>query len=105
MFAIPPFVFFRDVIPSVSIFSDFRFLMELKRNNVELFLTKFTRQGVIASKAKKRCVALQTGNWVQCSLCSGSGKDNCPIPEAFEFKNAMAEIQKHIQQIKSENQR
>lgn len=83
----------------------FRFLMELKRNNVELFLTKFTRQGVIASKAKKRCVALQTGDWVQCSLCGGSGKDNCPIPEVFEFKNAVAEIQKHIQQIKSENQR
>ena len=82
----------------------FRFLMELKSNNCDLFLTQFNKREVIATKAKKNCTALQTGDWSQCSLCTGASS-TCPITKAFEFENALAEIQRHANQIISENQK
>lgn len=82
----------------------FRFLMELKANNRDLFLTKFTKREAIATKAKKKCAALQTGDWSQCSLCTGA-RSTCPITRAFEFENALVNIRKHANQIISENQK
>lgn len=82
----------------------FRFLMELKANDCDLFLTKFTKRETIATKAKKKCTALQTGDWTQCPLCTGASS-TCPITKAFEFENALAEIQRHANQIASENQK
>ena len=82
----------------------FRFLMELKANNRDLFLTKFTKREAIATTAKKKCAALQTGDWSQCSLCTGTGIA-CPITKAFEFENALAEIRNQVQNIITENQK
>ena len=82
----------------------FRFLMELKANNRDLFLTKFTKREAIATKAKKNCIALQTGDWTKCSLCAGT-EQTCPITKAFEFENALTEIRKHAQNILTENQK
>ena len=82
----------------------FRFLMELKANDCDLFLTKFTKGEVIATKAKKKCVALQSGDWTQCSLCATTNR-TCPVTKAFEFENALVDIQKHVNQIVSENQK
>lgn len=82
----------------------FRFLMELKANDRDLFLTKFTKREAIATKAKKKCVALQSGDWRQCSLCT-TANTICPVTKAFEFENALADIQKHVNQIVYENQK
>jgi hypothetical protein len=82
----------------------FRFLMELKSNNRDLFLSKFTKREIIATKAKKNCIALQTGDWTKCSLCAGI-EQKCPITKAFEFENALTEIHKHAQNILTENQK
>lgn len=82
----------------------FRFLMELKANNRDLFLSKFTKREIIATKAKKNCIALQTGDWTKCSLCAGT-EQTCPITKAFEFENALAEIRNQVQNIITENQK
>ena len=92
----------RDKQLAKQICPTFRFLMELKSNNKNLFLTKFTKREAIATKAKKNCDALQTGDFTQCSLCTGT-ECVCPITRAFEFENALVKIRKHVQQIISEN--
>lgn len=84
----------------------FKFLMDLKYNDIEAFLTCFKKQEFIATKAKKQCTALQSGDWAQCVICStGNVSDKCPLSMAFDFRGAVDRITEYVADIVKANQK
>lgn len=78
----------------------FKFLMDLRHNNIDLFLTRFRKQELIATKAKKQCVALQSGDGTQCAICNtGDLSDKCPLSAAFKFDDAKNQIDAYVTEI------
>lgn len=89
----------------------FRFTEYLRLEENARFVTIYRPNTNLAHKASKVCAAIQYGDYSLCPICNNtriaSGKMGvaCPMPNVFEFKDAIAEIRKFAKQIVAENQR
>lgn len=89
----------------------FRFTEYLRLEENARFVTIYRPNTNLAHKASKVCAAIQYGDYSLCPICNNtriaSGKMGaaCPMPNVFEFEDAIAEIRKFAKQIVAENQR
>ncbi len=91
---------------AVQICPVFQFLESVRIKKTELYLEYFKKNEVVATKAKRNCAALQSGDASLCPICSGGlsleqMREKCPIDKAFELKNVCDEINKIVATIKS----
>lgn len=92
--------YMQDKELAMRICPTFKFLMDLKHNNIDLFLTRYKKQEFIATKAKKYCAALQSGDCTQCAVCNGGDMSHmCPMPHVFEFSGANNAIREYATEI------
>ena len=95
----------RDICPA------FKFLNNIRLNNIELFTTKFKVHTNLGHMAAKKCLAIQQNDYTLCPIyndCTISAtrmRCVCPMPHAFEFENAVSEIRKHAAEMVLANQK
>lgn len=89
----------------------FRFTEYLRLEENARFVTVYRPNTNLAHKASKVCAAIQCEDYSLCPICNNSRIASekmvaaCPMPNVFEFKDAIAEIRKLARQIVAENQK
>ena len=84
----------------------FQFLESVRTKKLEQYVLYFAKGEVVATKAKRDCVALQMGDNSLCPICAGNMNLEqmcvaCPVDRAFKLENACAEINKIVAMMKA----
>ncbi len=86
----------------------FIFLCELRATNIQKYLTKYKRvQDIPGQAIRAGCDALSVRDISLCPIVVGGVAqcDKCPMHAAFEFENAVSEIQRYARDIANEHQK